>query len=118
MSELIDRKALLSKRGELAYCEVCPVWSLIKDAPAASPWHRVEDELPTDCETVLICGKMKYSHEKEYEVFVDAGIYDPVGIYGFTKHDGWMTWNDWHEGQQEFKITHWMSLPEPPKEEA
>lgn len=62
MSELIDRQALLSKRGELAYCEVCPVWSLIKDAPtvAASPWHRVEEPPKEEGKYLVSDGRGNY----------------------------------------------------------
>ena len=84
------------------------------DAPAASPWHRVEEDLPNEFDTVIVYGRMKYDHEKDYEVFVDAAEYGPDNY----SHDRWVTWNDWHEGQEEFKITHWMPLPEPPKEDA
>ena len=68
MSELIDRQVLLSKRGELAYCEVCPVWSLIKDAPtvAASPWHRVEDEMPKDSKPVICWEKQGFPYVDRY----------------------------------------------------
>lgn len=100
MSELIDRQALLSKRGELAYCEVCPVWSLIKDAPtvAASPWHRVEERLPDDSREVII--------------FTASRI---EGVGSFIRPN----WYQWYSGGGlPVDVTHWMPLPEPPKEEA
>lgn len=89
---------------------------VLKEQPtvAAPRWHRVEEELPNEFDTVIVCGRMKYDHEKDYEVFVDAAEY---GAFDYA-HDRWVTWNDWHEGQEEFKITHWMPLPEPPKEDA
>ena len=73
-------------------------------------WIPVNEELPTLYHTVLISGRMKYSFEKEYKVFVDVGCLideDPIS---------WEMYNDWHEGQEEFAITHWMPLPEPPKD--
>lgn len=95
MIELIDREALLSKRGELAYCEVCPVWNEIKDAPtiAAPRWVRVEDEPP------------------------EEGRYLVWEVGGFVYCD------TWKEGKWQIAssvpgthITHWMPI-EPPKEE-
>ena len=111
MSELIDRQALLSKRGELAYCEVCPVWSLIKDAPtvAASPWHRVEEPPKYTSRYVVWCG---------------------VNWYGEGMHDDFMTANyntvsgRWSvdcdraiNGPLIGDILYWMPI-EPPKEDA
>lgn len=110
MSELIDRQALLSKRGEFAYCEVCPVWSLIKDAPtvAASPlhWVSVFDDLPRHNAVVVVSdGKRSWD----------------VGQYHFLfKADDRTIW--WWKKHTTRKVLWWMykedAIPEPPKEEA
>lgn len=71
-------------------------------------WIPVTDRLPDIGDSVIVSGKMKYQWEKEYERFVDVGIYNEEGAFE--------TFIDWYEGQQEFKITHWMPLPDPPEE--
>ena len=72
-------------------------------------WIPVTERLPDTSHSVLVAGKMKYEWEKEYTRFVDLGWNDGVSFE---------TCNDWYEGQHEFEVTHWMPLPEPPKEEA
>lgn len=106
MSDLIDRQALLSKRVELAYCEVCPVWSLIKDAPtiAASPWRRVEDELPEIGKRVLV----SYGGDVQILKRTDSMTYDGKN-YWWNEADG--LWERVEEG------SYWMPI-EPPKEDA
>lgn len=91
MSDLIDRQALLSKRGELAYCEVCPVWSLIKDAPTvASPWHRVE-EPPEPHKDVLVTGMEAINNSRVYKVMVnDNGTWRPTDYAPSIRWDYWM----------------------------
>lgn len=73
-----------------------------------SCWIPMAERLPDILEPVLVAGKMKYRWEKEYTRFVDLG---------WNHGDFFETCNDWNEGQDEFEITHWMPLPEPPKEE-
>lgn len=113
MSDLIDRKALLSKRGELAYCEVCPVWSLIKDAPtvAASPWRRVEEELPDKTGSVLVWVGVNYDGWGMYPEMRTA-LWHTVQKRFFVHH------NESIRGPIIGEVTHWMPLPEPPKEDA
>lgn len=72
-------------------------------------WIPVNEKLPQISYTVLVAGRMKYRWEKEYFHFVDAAL--------FTDEEIFVTFNDWYEGQDEFMITHWMPLPEMPKEE-
>ena len=63
-----------------------------------SPWHRVEDELPDDSRDVII--------------FTTSGI---VGIGSFIRPN----WYQWYSGGGlPVDVTHWMPLPEPPKEDA
>ena len=116
MSDLIDREAVREfiKSYRHSTDVAFDMEKHLDEIPTASPWHRVEEDLPNEFDTVIVYGRMKYDHEKDYEVFVDAAEYGP---YNYS-HDRWVTWNDWYEGQEEFKITHWMPLPEPPKEDA
>lgn len=62
-------------------------------------WISVERDLPRD--------------------FVDVLIWDEIDKAMFTGHynefDGW-TVDGFADSKYDFKITHWMPLPEPPKE--
>ena len=73
------------------------------DAHTASPWHRCEDELPPAHENLLCCGSRG-------GMFVGWVLGSAVCICGSCTgfvHGG--------KGRQ---FTHWMPLPEPPKEDA
>jgi len=72
-------------------------------------WIPVKERLPQICTNVLVAGMMKYRWEHKYLQFVDKAF--------FNEGEFFETSNDWYEGQDEFEITHWMPLPEPPKEE-
>ena len=74
-------------------------------------WISVEDRLPEKGDSYLVVVKEKYPHEAKWNVHVDV-----ASNYGHYIDDYWDTFNDWDEGQ-EVHITHWMPLPEPPKEE-
>lgn len=68
------------------------------DAPTASPWHRVEERLPDDSRDVII--------------FTASRI---VGVGSFIRPN----WYQWYSGGGlPVDVTHWMPLPEPPKEDA
>ena len=108
---LIDADAL---KENMFYHEIDNTMYLeerdIDDAPtvAASPWHRVEDELPepihpTDprYEAYLICDSLGYMH---------------VADYTYSKH--FPTCYSFHvNGEEETDVKYWMPLPEPPKED-
>lgn len=94
---LIDADALLEKKyinegkntvGVRKWIE----FSEIEDAPTVSPWHRVEDGLPKQGEWVLV---------KSCLVQMSTDFIDK-------------TWR-WYRTPG---VTHWMPLPEPPKEDA
>ena len=64
---------------------------------AESPWHRVEDELPDDSRDVII-----------FTVSKIIGLGSLIGP----------NWYQWYSGGGlPVDVTHWMPLPEPPKEE-
>ena len=71
-------------------------------------WIPVTERLPEIGDTVIISGKMKYKGDKDYEYFVDVAFFEPW--------QGFSTFNDWYEGQDEFEIVAWQPLPEPYKE--
>ena len=104
MSELIRREDAINAVEmffEDAYIEDAEVHDLvykINHIPAASPWHRVEEELPDDSRVVLI--------------FTASRI---VGVGSFIRPN----WYQWYSsGGLPVDVTYWMPLPEPPKEEA
>ena len=80
-----------------------------------TPWISVKDRAPQKIGSYLVVIKYKYAFEKEYNYDTDVAHYDPFGVGSV---DGcWDTWNDWDEGQEELTVTHWMELPELPKED-
>ena len=107
MSDLIDRQKLLTKRSELKYCEVCPVWNAIKDAPAAPRWVRCEERLPKDTEQVL-CANPSVIIKGDY--FYKTCIYmdKTVSRSGFYRYDSEFGFVMEHP-------VYWMPI-EPPKE--
>lgn len=62
-------------------------------------WIRVQDALPEEFQPVLVSRKNKYG-----EKVVEAGCY--------CGERGWKT-----VGRPTKSVSHWMPLPEPPKEE-
>lgn len=72
-------------------------------------WIPVTERLPEILHTVIVSGRMKYEWETDFIRFVDVATY--------TEGEFFETFNDWYEGQDEFEITHWMPLPEPPEED-
>ena len=71
---------------------------------------------PKEGQDVLVTGKMKYDFQKDYEYFVDIAEYSPwkVSTSDISKQDvvQFETWNDWYEGQEEYEILAWASIPE------
>jgi len=83
----------------------------LKNLPSAQPetqWIPCSERMPEIDETVLITIKEKYDGDKEYHYHTDVADH--------LINDGWLTFNDWDEGQ-EIHIIAWMPLPEPWKGE-
>ena len=75
----------------------------LDEIPAASPWHRVEDELPKES------GEYIVAYHPCYWEDVDTSV-TKVGIDNFRGKSAW--------AKKKFqRVTHWMEKPEPPKEE-
>lgn len=92
--DLISRKALLEKFAhppELIYTNV--VVDEIRSAPTVSGWISVKDELPGTYKRVITYDK--YSGVKENWLLKSKPCVS------------------WSTG---FHVTHWMLMPEPPKE--
>ena len=94
-------------RENPAYC---------KDFRKNQTWIPVAERLPEVGGCYLVALKYKYDFEKEYTYDTDVATFH----FGYDRRyiDGqWNTCVDWDEGQQYLHVTHWMPLPEPPKEE-
>ena len=91
-------------------------------------WILSDERLPEDCFPVIAfglnsCGKCRtiraaYARKNELEASCD---YDDFGEYDeatdtYYAPEGWYEWNENEEThwQVDFKITHWMPLPEAP----
>lgn len=107
--------SLVPKVDEDGYCWVIrgDAARAIDSIPTADvrpiEWIPVKERLPQICTNVLVAGRMKYRWEHKYMQFVDKAF--------FNEGEFFETSNDWYEGQDEFEITHWMPLPEPPMAE-
>lgn len=73
----------------------------------ANKWISVEDRLPDIHTSYIVALKTKYPWESKWNYDTDVALYNGDGV--------WETWNDWDEGN-EVIITHWMPLPEHPRE--
>lgn len=111
---------------------------LVQNQTTASPWHRVEDGLPDDEVPVLamlhntygrnvvlkLChighhkrtteeyGWQEYEGETEYDEENDC-FWIPEGWWESNYHEDNL---NWEINETDGAITHWMPLPEPPKE--
>ena len=68
----------------------------------ASDWISVKDRLPELDEYVFIVIEMKYDHDNQMKRVVDIGWRN--------QDDDFDMINDWYEGQQHFKVTHWQKV--------
>ena len=104
MNDLISRKALLAEYDRVHVGEPGGARKLIEEAPAVQRWIPVSERLPEYFGTFLVAIDEVHG---ENRVSVDAADFDPY-------EKSWKTFGYFCAG---FKITHWMPLPEPPKEE-
>ena len=91
-------------RGKAAMKEIC--LEDIKNAPTVSGWISVSDRLPSE-------GDYRECHETWDGAVIWTNGYDiGLGCYhNFTRN-----WADIYDGYID-DVTHWMPLPEPPKED-
>lgn len=140
MSELIDRQAFIEQERKL-YCEDCDrrkgmkngkrvfcyeigevpcrtCWlddaiGDLEDFPAASPWHRVEEELPEPNVQCLV---------RDNDCNYAVGYYRQDVKAWDSPFFGWVERDDEYYEDGDLcrigKVVAWMPLPEPPKEEA
>lgn len=76
-------------------------------------WIKTSERLPNVGEDVWVAGEMKYIHEAKYIRFVDLGWLNPSNKKETKDYFKWNTINDWYEGQEHFKITHWAEIKYP-----
>lgn len=124
MSELIDREALkdavkryagepIKEKDRKCQAICLDILGTIDSQPAASPWHRVGERLPP----------MLYQAEGD-DFCIDYSLI--VLAYREASHDFYLArqMDDGHGAtwgtdcfDELYGVTHWMPLPEPPKEE-
>ena len=121
MSELIDRQALLDEClnhyevGNIEQnCTMDWICKTVRNFPAASPWHRVEEELPNFSGKVLVNIKPVVScdsdrFETAYYNCLMSGDIDPKTFWQYDYE------KDCTVDITKY-VTHWMAV-EPPKEE-
>lgn len=82
------------------------VRKLVEEAPTvepASPWHRVEDELPKEAGEYIVAYHPCWWNDVKTSV-------TEIGIDTFRGKTSW--------AKRKFqRVTHWMEKPEPPKED-
>ena len=94
------------------------------DAPAASPWHRVEEELPKENNGYIVY--LRQGTEMETPEWTGG---EPLGYVTEMRFDKeQMLWKDGDyaynailsavDTKKDFHVTHWTEKPEPPKEDA
>jgi hypothetical protein len=109
MSDLIDRQALKDYVSSLSThplneWDTWGVIAAIDHIPTASPWHRVEDELPKEPGEYIVAYHPCCWDDVKTKV-------TKVGIDNFRGKSAW--------AKKKFqRVTHWMEKPEPPKEDA
>lgn len=93
---------LISREDALAVVQYCEnKVEGIMNLPAAQQWISVEDRLPDFGQRVLVVCKHNYCEDDDFiDILISVIFEDKI----------WRTWSG-------YKVTHWMPLPEPPKEE-
>lgn len=115
MSELIRREdAIKATWQEPSYTDpynvLTEVLDRIKALPAASPWHRVEEELPDLLQFVLVCNDEGKCVVAQYVGYQTDSL-TPWRI-AYTMYD-----TDIYDDKECGPVCYWMPI-EPPKEDA
>ena len=123
MSDLIDRQALRAAHGLGADCHDCKRdmkscqydrdYSLmdfcewLDDAPTASPWHRVEEEMPDLLQFVVVCNDDGKCVVAQYVGYQTDSL-TPWRI-AYTMYD-----TDAYYEMENGPVRYWMPLTSPP----
>lgn len=117
MSELIDRQALLDEClnhyevGNIEQnCTMDWICKTVRNFPAASPWHRVEEELPDLLQFVVVCNDEGKCVVAQYVGYQTDSL-TPWRI-AYTMYD-----TDIYDEKECGPVRYWMPI-EPPKEDA
>lgn len=121
MSELIDRQALLDEClnhyevGNIEQnCTMDWICKTVRNFPAAPRWVRCEERLPKDQSPVLVFVPPHEEYDDYYYGYVGMAYFTYSAKGGFwCGTDG----NLYGAVGMIHSPTHWMPLPEPPKEE-
>ena len=90
---------------------ICPHYVNTADVAPRAEWISVEERLPDND-----WGK-HWKERKYYLVFTKPSGLMNVAVYGYKEHDWWIDRNSCVLDKKNYKeVTHWMPLPEPPKE--
>lgn len=103
LPDVVDRASYFAGMDEIL--------KRIDDAPTIQlkdMWVSVVDELPPFDTDVLILGMGKDDAE-DYVVAISSYA---SSLYGFSSHAGWRL--PWQYFSYNYKITHWMPLPQGP----
>ena len=84
---------------------------------AAPRWHRVEERLPNVDEKVLVFAVGKLDGFIGDTVIALTSMSDTNWLNHHEKVDEPYWLDPWQYFLTDYKITHWMPLPEPPKED-
>lgn len=116
MADLINRDAALERIGTLrkAYLlhepagmggmsAICTCRDIVNEIPAVNRWIPCAERMPED--------------EQEVLVFVKGDFENSISFITTAYNDSDGDWVSDYDGEViDSKITHWMPLPEPPKE--
>ena len=123
MSDLIDRQALLDEClnhyevGNIEQnCTMDWICKTVRNFPAASPWHRVE-EPPKEHGPFLCAAKSKHNGQTHWFFdlcwYADGNLQDVV--WDAKQESGFYSWSESQDRDIDRTVGYWMPI-EPPKE--
>lgn len=124
MSELIRREDVRREiqasfdDGAFRWKDGQDLMDRINALPTVSPWHRVEEGLPNVDEKVLVFAIGKLDGFIGDTVIALTSMSDTNWLNHHEKVDKPYWLDPWQYFLTDYRITHWMPLPEPLKEEA
>lgn len=81
-------------------------------------WISVKDRLPEESDVYLVNIHQEDNERGESADFVITAWYQKIPLLFLPEEIGWILLNEWYDHSSVMKnyISHWMPLPEPPKE--
>lgn len=120
------RKCFVYEIGEVPCraCDVDDVLDDLEDFPTASPWHRMEEELPKESNCYIVY--LRQGTEMKTPEWMGGEPLSYVTEMRFNKEQ--MLWQNGEDAynavlsnvdtKKDFHVTHWMEELKPPKEDA